>query len=1360
VSIQTTVGEDVAPAQEAAPAPRNGPVRDRIGWAAAWGAVLLLALWMTRLTPGWLAAAALCLVLWAVLPRVGRVERALVFLALAVAVGLAGRTQFRLWRVAVDWDRVRPAVEERAGERVNDGLNRLFDRGGQAVLGAADAAGGARVASAGLFQAMERVRQETGMSAVAIYRADGSPLVWAGEHRGTVPDSVRRGLVESSFSAGPLFGYIYFSEPLQTGNVAIAAKLLQAHVRMAEGATPYAERFAERNGIVPRFTTPALAQGDSVWDWATSRDTILSGVFETLTQDAWRDRVVDRGRWEVTLAWAAGALLLALVWWRGRGRNPGIPVAVLTAALVMAPLGALAGAAELFSATRFVLPLPVDVTLGQLLIVLAGAAVWMLARQTAGRRTGRLPLALRVLLAGGWMAAVLWIVRSSVAAAVLAQREGGGAPVVLAMALLAALPLYALLGRRGGDERVRREAVAASLLAAALLAACMVAWWRPGRELPVWAAAAWAVPFALAAYGIPRVDVRRGALLPWVCAGWIAASLALPALWTLHLNERLGESERELGKLGTQADPFLDFLLRQFSEDVLRLDAEGRQGVSLLYQAWVEAGLAREGYEGRITLWSGGEPATELRLADAAVPRERVAALLERARRDEEPRLERMTDVPGLHYLLVVPLTGGQSVSVAVPPRAYLNRSTSLARFLDPQAAGEADDGATLSLVPAPRGAPQAAGSIRWVAAENGWRSETTVLFPGQPMHAHLLVPTPARAILAARGVVSATLLLAVMTLLWALGRTLCGEPLGVEPARWGWLFTFRGRLTGALFAFFLLPMAAFGATAYQALSSEVERTAGALADRALSQAASGVNGQGLGTLSRQVGADLLLYQRGVLRQAASPEVIDLGLYDAWLPPGVFLDFAVGEAVEREERRELAGREYLVAYRGLQGGQVLASPTALATGEIARRRRELADLVAIAGLAGAALSLVLSLLVGRTLSRPIEALSGAAASVGAGDLSVRLPAGRRDEFGRVYRAFNRMVRSLRLSQAALVRETRRTEAIVAEAGTGVVALDAAGRVALINPRAEQILGVDVPVGAAIPGDLALPGVVAGTVRDFLASGARERVDEREVDGRVVRLRLRGLSVDSVRRGAVLVLEDVTNEIRSARVLAWGEMARQVAHEIKNPLTPIKLAVQHVRRAYADGRDDFSTILDRNVDAVLREIDHLGEISRAFARFGTPAEAGAPLESVDVRRVADETLALYRGGSDGIDYGLEVAVDLPQVRARPGELKEVLVNLLENARGALDGAGEVRIAAAKAGGGAWVQLDVADNGAGIPAESLPRIFEPQFSTKTSGTGLGLAIVRRMVEAWGGEVTVDSAPGEGTTVHLRIPVAERV
>jgi two-component system, NtrC family, nitrogen regulation sensor histidine kinase NtrY len=1365
LSIDTTVAREAGEAQ-AAPSPRQRrSARETAGWAAGWLALLLVAAWMQRLTPGWLPAAGAAAAAWALLARsVPPRWRVSVVLAFAAVLALAGRTQHALWRVATDWEGVRATVEERAIEQVGEGMNSVFDRGGQAVLRVAEVAGAARAPAAELFEGVERVRRWTGVSAVAVFDPAGTPLVWAGEHRGTVPDSVRRGLTESSFSAGPLFGYVYFSERLTGGNIAMAALLLESHVEVGEGMRPYAERFARRYGILPRFTTPELAQGE-IWDWATAQGPILSVFFATLTQNGWRQRLEQRGREEAAAAWLLAAALLAAAGYRSGRRDPGVPVAALTASLLVMPLGELlgkvGGVAGAFSPARFVLPLPGDLTLGGLLLVLTGGTLWLLARRRPLAAADRLPFALRVALAGGALVGAVALVRGSVAAGVLADQPSGGPALVAALTLLAALPLFLLLGRAGEAGRTRLLPVAAGVVLAGVLAFGAVEWWRPERELPLWTAAAWALPAALVSLGIPRAAVRRAALLPWAAAVWIACSLALANLWTAHLGERLHQAEREVARLGTEPDPFLDFLLRQFSEDVLRLDAEGRRGVSLLYQAWVEAGLAREGYEGRVTLWEGGEPRTELRLADAELPPQRVAALLASARERDEPRLERLTDVPGLHYLLVVPLTGGQSVSVAVPPREYLGRSAALARFLDPRdPAADGAGGASLTLVPAPEGEgpppPAAAGPVRWVEAENGWRSETRVRFPRGTAQAHLLVQVPSRFILVTRGVLALLLVLAGAAALWALARTLCGEPLGIDPARRGWLLTFRGRLTVALFLFFLLPMAAFGATAYRALSREVVRTAVALADRALTQAAYETRDEPLRELSRRVGAELLLYRDGVLTQAATPEVIDLGLYHTWLTPETFLDLSVGEAVERVEERRLAGHAYLLAYRRLAERQVLATPTPLAAGEIVRRQRELADVVALAGLLGAALSVVLALLVARALSRPIDALSEAASAVGSGDLGVRLPAGRPDEFGRVFRAFNRMVQGLRETRAALVGETRRTEAIVAQAGTGVVALDARARVQLINPRAEEILGVAVPPGAPIPDGDPLPAAVAGAVREFLGSGERERAEEREVEGRVVRLRMRRLEVEEGEPGAVLVLEDVTSELRSARVLAWGEMARQVAHEIKNPLTPIKLAVQHVRRAHADGRPDFEKILERNVEAVLREIDHLGEISRAFARFGTPAEARAGAEPVDVARVAAETLALYRGGRDGIDYVLDVDPGVPPVLARAGELKEVLVNLLENARAALDGSGAVRISAAPDGAGR-VRVAVADTGEGIPAESLPRIFEPQFSTRTSGTGLGLAIVKRLVESWGGEVFVESAAGEGTVVHLRLRAA---
>ncbi|MFP4622667.1 MAG: ATP-binding protein [Gemmatimonadota bacterium] len=225
------------------------------------------------------------------------------------------------------------------------------------------------------------------------------------------------------------------------------------------------------------------------------------------------------------------------------------------------------------------------------------------------------------------------------------------------------------------------------------------------------------------------------------------------------------------------------------------------------------------------------------------------------------------------------------------------------------------------------------------------------------------------------------------------------------------------------------------------------------------------------------------------------------------------------------------------------------------------------------------------------------------------------------------------------------------------------------------------------------------------------------------------------------------------ELRSARILAWGEMARQIAHEIKNPLTPIKLSIQHIRRAYRDGRGDFDRILESNVDQILNEIERLTEIARAFSRYGAPEEVAGATEPVDVAGVAREVLTLYRAPDRSVRYRLVVEAPDTVAAARESELREVMLNLLENARAAVgeEGLVEVRVDAP----GPVVRLEVHDDGEGIPTEQLPRIFDPHFSTRSSGTGLGLAIVRRLVESWGGQVGAESEPGVGTVVWVAVP-----
>ena len=222
---------------------------------------------------------------------------------------------------------------------------------------------------------------------------------------------------------------------------------------------------------------------------------------------------------------------------------------------------------------------------------------------------------------------------------------------------------------------------------------------------------------------------------------------------------------------------------------------------------------------------------------------------------------------------------------------------------------------------------------------------------------------------------------------------------------------------------------------------------------------------------------------------------------------------------------------------------------------------------------------------------------------------------------------------------------------------------------------------------------------------------------------------------------------------SQRVLAWGQMARQVAHEIKNPLTPIRLGVQHLQRAHADKRKDFDRILQQNATRILAEIDRLDEIARAFSRYGTAPEERPPAEATDVGAVVRDVVELERLGAEGGVEWSVTAVDPLVALARAEDLREVLLNLLENAR--LAHARRVHVRAAREA--SRIVIRVEDDGDGIPEDVMPRIFEPHFSTRTSGSGLGLAVSRRLVDGWGGTIEVRSEQGQGTkvTVDLMVP-----
>ena len=420
--------------------------------------------------------------------------------------------------------------------------------------------------------------------------------------------------------------------------------------------------------------------------------------------------------------------------------------------------------------------------------------------------------------------------------------------------------------------------------------------------------------------------------------------------------------------------------------------------------------------------------------------------------------------------------------------------------------------------------------------------------------------------------------------------------------------------------------------------------------------------------------------------------------------------------------------------------------------------------------------LIVSGWLSRYLTEPLFALERGTRQIAAGRLSFRLPApGRRDEVGRLQQAFNTMAERLDTGQRALEREKSRVQAILASVGAGVVALDERGIVRLINERAEALLGEssDEVIDRSVHDLSDMEGRTADFWSAVRAYHDRSRTRDRDLvlraDGRqrhfhIVAAPLRDGA--GRERGLVVAFEDITDNVQSQRVLAWGEMARQVAHEIKNPLTPMKLSVQHLRRAYstADAGDEdkaarFAGLFERITSTLIEQIDTLARIANEFSTFARmPTRV---LERLDLNAVAGEAVALMQEEATA-----ELVVDLhPEplvVEADREELRRIYINLIKNAIQAIPedrpGRVEVTTALLPSGNGAegWAYSQVIDNGTGVPAELHDKIFEPNFSTKTSGTGLGLAITRKSIEEVRGEIGFDTEEGTGSTFWLKLPL----
>jgi two-component system nitrogen regulation sensor histidine kinase NtrY len=720
-------------------------------------------------------------------------------------------------------------------------------------------------------------------------------------------------------------------------------------------------------------------------------------------------------------------------------------------------------------------------------------------------------------------------------------------------------------------------------------------------------------------------------------------------------------------------------------------------------------------------------------------------------------RVSQLIRVPGVHYLLLVRLAPEAIMTVAIGPRTELIASGRLGRLLEP--ARRKVPLYTLTLSP-PASSPGPAPPARW--RREGWtlRNEYPLVMPGTTRSVHAAIDLRGPVPIFVRGTLVVLLDAAVLALLWFVAELVAG----VRPRRPRWRSltrSFRVRLAVALALFFMLPAVGFATWSFARLANEAQRSRDLLITQTLRDAVATAGGlfQGgpadpvkLFELSRRIDADLALYRGPTLMTASKAVLQNLGVVAPLMDPQAFQTLALGGELEVTREGPIPMLAERVGYRVVQPGApsrigVLATPQLVDDASLAVRQLDLAFVLLLATLAGVAAALAGAQMAARALSRPVSELRRSALALGKGQPmpshSQRPPL----EFEPVFAAFERMAADIRSSQQALEEARRRTATVLATVATGVVGIDPGGKVLIANGRAVELLGIELKEGEPFLERLPpewLP--LAAAVRRFLGNATSDGSVELDVSGRRLTLQLASLGPDL--RGAVLAINDVSELSRAERVLAWGDMARQVAHEIKNPLTPMRLGMQHLRRVYRERRHEFDRTLDETAERILAEIDRLDTIARAFSRFAAPAAQDQPLDRVNLGQIVGEVVQLYRLAEGECEVRLRAD---PQAfgAARVDEVKEVVVNLLENARNA--GARLVTVTVSPG------YLEVTDDGTGIPAELLPHLFEPRFSSTTSGAGLGLAIVRRLVESWGGRIEVDSGKGRGTRVTIQLSAA---
>ena len=1155
-----------------------------------------------------------------------------------VAVGIAGGAQFEMARLERNW----PAVSDRTQASALDQLERAVTDAARELESEAAQALGVPADRGAAFEHLARIAK-VGGRALVLHRGD-SAFAWAGRPRvnlGPLGDGV-------GIAGAPFYLTVYAAKNV-AGQVAVATQLLYATAPAELMSQSLGRRVADNEGVSGfRFVSPedsgTLGSG-RVFRFGNRALFAAAAVLPSVGEARLRALEFARGRAGSLLALALAVFILA-AWRMRRGLRWRSGVVVIGIACVaLAPLSAYSNLAPFFDPALYFTSLGGPLTANAAALGLTSAlalVILLLVTRRQARAAGSWPAVGIVVLVAGLGPFLL----RDLARGIQIPTYGVNATLWLVweVPLFLAATAVLLSGAAAGSAALGRSrglspVVAPSLAVVAAVLAPVV-WGAPG-QWPWWYTFLWIL--AIASLAVSR---RTSAVV--VSAATVAALGATTLVWGATTRARVRLAERDIAMLGA-GDADARSLAARLGTRMADLSSLDR---GALLDRYATSELAAAGFPVWLAAWRGETPAAELSTAQLGVRPEAIRVQVALARATGVAVASDVHAAPALAHVLAVPVDSGV-VTIVVAPKSQLIQPDPFSRLIGIDVPSDIDPVYSAQLASVSGGAtPAAPTRSSWRREGNELHGDWIAATGTGAARAHVDVALGSLEALVQRGMLIVILNLGIVALLWftsVLADGVAARWLGSQ--RRNWWRSYRIRLTGALFGFFMVPAIAFAVWSYRQLSLDTARARELLVGEALRSVTPSGSGKGwVDRESRRLATPLFLYEGGELTAATDALLKELAPIGRLLDPDVATALLVhGEvAINRAERISHGPSTTLFGYRALETAPgvfgVVAAPARTDDIALEQRARDLGILVLVATAVGALAALWLSGIAARQLARPIGSLRRAALALASGEREPTLEGRPTTEFLPVFAAFRRMVADLDASRSA--------------------------------------------------------------------------------------------------------------QARAERVLAWGEMARQVAHEIKNPLTPIRLGVQHLLRARSDRRVDYDRVLDQNVERILKEIDRLDEIARAFSRYGQPPEQRGDTEPTDVAAVLRDLVELETMGESQVKWSLQGAGGAMPAMARRAELREVVLNVLENAR--LAHATEVKCRLAATNGA--VTITVRDNGHGIAADVLPRIFEPHFSTRTSGSGLGLAVSRRLIEGWGGSIEIASE-GSGTEVVIRLQAGDK-